>query len=268
MNKTNLIISFGMLALAISAASCSSESSRHTTSATSATVSVRALDPESAQFHAKNYLDTLLAAGTYRGPVCLPEAVVDGMTQCSYSMDTASGNQIGTLLCGNTGCREGQAPAVIPQEIAPQQVATNTSGHSSISDDWLFWYLLYNNGGTTHYYHSWYDSTPPAYRGAYYSTGYRPAPQTINYYHTTYSAPISRSSQRFVGSASSRTVTTAKPSTVPKPTSGLFGSSPAKTTPTKTTPISTAPKPLPKPAPKRSTGIGAPTRSTGSSRRR
>lgn len=287
---------FAILAGLIACSSETSSNSRQVSTGPSASIPVQSpLNVEMAQQHAATYLGTLFPGGEVHGPVCMPEEVVDGLTQCSYSLHSGTEWLVGTLLCGNLGCREGEAPASVPPDLAPQMAsAAPVSGvapvvvqQSSVTDDWLFWYLLFNNGGTTHHYHHWYDSTPSTYRSAYYSPGYRPTPASVNYYHTTYSAPVATSSRRFsapTNSSLSRPAVKTTPGTGTSTRTTKTVTTPAKVTPTvkpvssapvpvaSPKPVTVSPKPLPvapKPAPttRRSTGFGTPTRSTGSTRR-
>lgn len=251
------------------------------------TESLPRLDVETAQLQAETYIKNLFPASEVNGPVCMPEAVVDQYTQCSYSLRDGEGWQVGTLLCSNVGCREGEAPTTVAANLAPQA----TAGHShSMSNDWLFWYMLYNSGGTRVYYSSWYDSTPPAYRSAYYGVGYRPTVESRTYYTRTYAQPIrSTSTTRFSTITTSRpnvtrstpsttrtvtspvTPTTRTPVTTPAPTRSTPVvpatsrtvspvTTPKTSTPTRVAPAP-SPRPISRPAPTRSSGFRSPSRS-------
>ncbi len=260
------------------------------------------LDPQLASVNAKAYLDALIPPGQYGGPICLPETVINNMTQCSYSLN--GGTEIGTILCGNSGCYEGEAPRPLDQNLVGQPTAAAVTpgvSHSGIqTEELLLWYLLFNNGAVTHHYYDWHYATPAAYRSVYFTPLYRPPVTSINYYHTTYSAPVrSSSTQRFSNvttsslsrrptsvtssttsrtspTTSSRTTVPVKsptvapvpktttPVTVPRPTSVA-----PRTVPTVPRPVPVAsprpamPRPVapaPRPVPKRSTGFGTPTR--------
>jgi len=211
--------SYYLIALTLGAlllAGCSKDSNTTTGSTSgSAVEETPPLDPAKAAEHAKTFLATLFPDSDVNGPICLPEEVVDGYTQCSYTMaakvvEPAEGEEsaapevkIGTLLCNNAGCMEGDAPALMAEEMAADAMAqananTNSGGsgsthhyhHNSYSDDWLFWYLLYNNGGTTYRYNSWYDSTPVVHRTAYYSTTYVPSTDSVSSYRTNYGTSV------------------------------------------------------------------------------
>lgn len=207
-------------------------------------------DPIKSQLQADTFVSNLFPEVEINGPICMPEAVVEDMTQCSYSMKLEERWQVGTILCNDLGCRQGEAPAVVPDEMAVE-ATNNTSGgvSSGINNDWLLWYMLFSNGGTTHHYNSWYNNTPPAYRSAYYSRTYTPSSDAVNHYKTNYSAGVSAgATKRYpVKSSSSSTSRTAP-----------------KTSPISAPKVTPSPRPISMPAPSRSSGFGRSTRSSGS----
>lgn len=203
--------------------------------------STAALDPAKAQQQAEKFTAEMYPGVAINGPICLPEEVIDHKTQCSFSFKQGEDFKAGSLICGNGGCREGSAPMVVAQDDRPG-FGSGTTGNN----DWLMWYLLFSNGGTTHHYHSWYDSTPAAYRGAYYSRGYRPPAQATSYYRSNYSKGVTSTTR----SRYTPAPTTSRPSTTaPRPT---------------TTSPASAPRPVSRPAPSttRSSGYGT-SRSRG-----
>lgn len=174
---------------------CAEEPTYTTSSGSTASTPVATVpfDATKATAKGKEYINTLYSAKNPNGPVCLGEKVSGEYTQCSYTYTETDGSlKAGTILCSSTGCMEGSAATTINRADMP--VAQVTNGSSSVSDDWLFWYLLFNNGGTTYHYHSWYDATPSYGRTAYYSTTYTPSAQSRSYYSTTYSKPVSTAS--------------------------------------------------------------------------
>lgn len=252
-------------------ASCAGNETSSTT-ASRAMPAPPAFNPQQAQAQADIFLRTLYPGQQVNGPVCMPEAVVDGMTQCSFTTRLAGDGplQVGTILCGNTGCREGEAPVVVQQDLLPPQQATgNTTivqNHGGVDNDWLFWYLLWNNGATTHHYHSWYTTTPVVYRSAYYTRGYVPAPAAVSGYRTNYSRAVTTSSSSKYSYKSSGSYKTTPPSssyktTPSSSTSRTSGST--KTTSGSPKPTSSGYKSTPKPAPSRSSGFSSPSRSSG-----
>lgn len=251
------------------------------------------LDVETAQLQAETYIKNLFPSTEVNGPVCMPEAVLDQYTQCSYSLPSGESWQVGTLLCSNLGCREGEAPAVVAADLAPQASSTGSHSHG-MSNDWLFWYMLYNSGGTRVYYTSWYDSTPAVYRSAYYGVGYRPTVESRTYYTRTYAQPIRNvSTTRFSSVTTGRpgvtrtTVPTSRSVTTPTTNRAVTTPSTSATRPVTTpttsrtvtpttsrpAPTTSAPKPAPtrvapapsprpvsRPAPTRSSGFRSPSR--------
>lgn len=234
------------------------------------------LDPGKANAAAQTYVSTLYADKGVKGPVCMPEAVVDGYTQCSFTYDetgttsetptgdtvTTTTTKVATVLCNNNGCMEGDAPTMMSADIAPETYASN-GGHDSITDDWLFWYMLYSSGGTTHHYHGWYDSTPHYGRTAYYSKTYTPTAKSTSYYKSSYSSTVKKSSTSKYSSKTSpkKKATTKKTSTSKKTTTSKTKSNSTTTTKKKTTTKKS----------NRSSGYGTKKRSSGSrsrSRRR
>lgn len=234
------------------------------------------LDAKMAQLNADAFTGNMFPGAQVQGPICLPEAVYDQTTQCSFTVRQADGTYLaGTLLCDNNSCREGEAPALVAQDTLP--TAAYAAQDGGIPDEWLLWYMLANSGGTHYGYNSWYNSTPSYYRQTYYSRGYQPSVATIHHYHTTYAAPIQRTMT--VKYKSAPVAPTIK-RTTPAPTS-FFGrktTSPAPTVAPSTTPSSTsrpvvaprpaAPKPAPavRPSPKSSSGFGT-SRSSSRGRR-
>ena len=213
---------------------------------TTAVNEAEVLNPAKANTAAQSFVGTLYANQNVKGPVCMPEAVVDGYTQCSFSyQETASVSDattgesvdtktthVGTVLCNNNGCMEGDAPTMMAADMAPDGYA-ETDGHDSITDDWLFWYMLSNNGGTSYGYNSWYSNTPSYGRSAYYSRTYVPTAQSRTYYTSSYSAPVkSASTTRY----SSKTASSKKSTgTTSKSTTGTTSKSTTGTTSKKTT---------------------------------
>lgn len=194
---------------------------------------VASFDPKAASAEAKKFVDTLYGTKSPNGPVCLPEAN-QGYTQCSFTYTELDGTlKAGTILCDNTGCRTGELPVAIPVEDRP---VANTSG--GIDNDWLFWYLMFNNGGTSYHYHSWYTNTPVYGRSAYYTVGYTPTVESRSYYNTTYKTSVATSTAKKY------------PTTTTTKTTSSSGKS--TTTTTTTTTKST-----------KSTGYSTPTRTSG-----
>lgn len=259
MNKFNLA-----LVLAVGLTACGREETPMATTEVLPTLNV-----ETAQLQAETYIKNLFPETQVNGPVCMPEAVVDQYTQCSYSMRSGESWQVGTLLCSNLGCREGEAPTVVAADVAPQAQAS-AGGGGGMDNDWLFYYMLLNSGAVHGPYSVWYSSTPVIYRSAYYGVGYHPSVESRTYYTRTYAAPIRTSStQRFSTVTAGRPGVSRTPvpstsrSTTPS-TSRSTTPSTSRSTPTTSTPRATpAPRvaPAPRPAPSRSSGFRAPTRS-------
>lgn len=266
MNKLNLALVLGLVACGSSEAP------------TAQVEKLPTLNVETAQLQAETYIKNLFPGTEVNGPVCMPEAVVDQYTQCSYSMRSGESWQVGTLLCSNLGCREGEAPTVVAADVAPPVQAS--SGHGGMDNDWLFYYMLLNSGAVHGPYSVWYSSTPAVYRSAYYGVGYRPTIESRTYYTRTYSAPIrSTSTQRFSSVTTGRpgvtrtttpttSRTTPATSTPRTTTPSTRSSAPTTSTPRTTTPSTRstpapAPRaaPAPRPAPSRSSGFRAPSRS-------
>lgn len=205
------------------------------------------LDPAKAQNNAERFLSTLFPGEDVKGPICLPNEVVPGETQCHYSYQEDDGDwESGSLLCGNLGCREGAAPALVTAQVPSQ----------GMDEEWLYWYALTTSGGISIEldFDDWKHKTPSAYRRGYYSSGYRPSSAAKTYYKNTYSAPISKS----VGTKYSYTPTTKTtpgykpPSTITRPVS----------TTTYTPKTVTSPAPAPKPTTGGSWGWGSSSKST------
>jgi hypothetical protein len=248
-------------------ASCASNETTSTT-ATRAMPSAPPFNPQQAQAQAETFLRTLYPNQKLNGPVCMPEEVVDGLTQCSFTttLDGIGPLQVGTILCGNTGCREGEAPVVVQQDLLPAQQAGSTTvvqNHGGVDNDWLFWYLLWSNGATTHHYHSWYTSTPVMYRGAYYSRGYVPAPAAVTSYRTNYSRAVTTNSSSKYSYKSSYKTTPASSSYKTTPTTTSRTTTGTKTTTTSSPKPSSSYRSTPKSAPSRSSGFSSPSRSSG-----
>ena len=244
---------------------CAEEpSSTYTTpsGATAATpVAATPFDPQKATAKGKEYLSTLYGTKKPNGPVCLGEKVSGEYTQCSYTYTEADGSlKAGTILCSTTGCMEGSAPTAVPVANMPVAQAGNSS--DSITDEWLFWYLLFSNGGTSSTYHHWYDSTPPYGRTGYYSPTYVPSVQSRSYYNTTYSKPVSTVSTSKYSSKTS--YSTYKPSTTStstyRPTTTTTSSSKSTATSTSSSSKSTATSTS---SSSRSSGFGSSSRSSG-----
>lgn len=174
-----------------------------------ATVSVpppAPFDPVKATAKGKEFVTGLYGSKNPNGPICLPEKVSGDYTQCSFTYNETDGTlKAGTILCSNRGCFEGQAPVAVPAEDRPTVQIVN--GQTQDNNDWLLWYLMFSNGGTSYHYHTWYDSTPAYGRTAYYSTTYVPTSQSRSYYTTTYSKPVSTASTTKYSTKTTPTVT-------------------------------------------------------------
>lgn len=234
---------------------------------------VPALDPATAQKQADLFLATLYPDEDINGPICLPNEVIPGETQCQFSYQDEDHWVVGSLLCGNTGCREGQAPAVVAQDQMPPM--TQAGGYA-MDEEWLYWYSLRSMGGIEIEldFDSWKHKTPAAYRHGYYSHSFRPSAAAKTYYKKTYSTPISHSvSKGYSYSPSAKTSSGYKPAPVTStpaykpstttPSSGTGYKPSTSTTPTYKPSPAPSPKPTYKPAPStRSSGYGT-SRSTG-----
>ncbi len=225
------------------------------------------LNVEMAQLQADTFLKNLFPGMVVNGPVCMPEVVVDQMTQCSYSVQDGAGWKVGTLVCGNTGCRSAGEPLPVRQEMMPS-ATTSSAGH--LDNDWLYWYLLYNNHSVGVYYNSWYVATPPSYRMGYYANHIRPSPVSVNYYHTTYAPSVVQSSQKYSSPSyrapTARSAGYRSPTTYRSPT-GSVGTTPSVSRPaprpsysaprpSAPKPSYSAPRPSPRPSSSRSSGYG------------
>ncbi len=176
---------------------CTEPETSSTTTWAPTPVAPVSFDAAKATTRGKEYINTLYSTKSPNGPVCLGEKVSGEYTQCSYTYTENDGIlKAGTILCSTTGCMEGSAATTIDKSEVPL-VASSSGTSNSVTDDWLFWYILFNSGGTTHHYHSWYDTTPSYGRTAYYSPGYTPSSQSRNYYTTTYSKPVSTASAKY-----------------------------------------------------------------------
>lgn len=205
---------------------------------------VEAFDPAKATLKGSEYVKALYGTKSPNGPICMPEAVANGYTQCSYTYTETDGTlKAGTILCSSTGCMDGEAAVTVASTDMPAQA----TGSSGIDNEWLMWYLLFSNGGTSSHYHTWYSSTPDYGRGAYYASGYTPSTASKSYYTSTYKAPVTSASSSKITTKTtytSATTSTKSPSATSSSTSG---------TSTKATSAST----------KRSSGVGTSSRSSG-----
>lgn len=189
-------------------------------------------DPIAVAAKAEAYVSQLYGSKSPNGPVCFPEAMQGDSTQCSFTYLEGTVLQAGTITCSSRGCVSGEIKPV-PVEDTPQ-VVVQSGNHDN--NEWLYWYLLYNNGGTSVHYNTWYTTTPAVGRTSYTSTSYTPPAASTSYYRSTYRAPVT-------------TTVTAK-TAARAPTAST---SSAKSTSTTTTTKSTS----------TSTGWGKSTRSTG-----
>lgn len=212
--------------------SSSSSSTINDIPASQVVVKAPVFNAEKATAKGKEYIDTLYGTKSPNGPVCLGETVSDEYTQCSYTYtEVDSTLKAGTILCSNRGCMEGSAATTVAKEDIPSVVVNTTTGGTSggMSNDWLFWYILMSNGGTSYHYNSWYSNTPAYGRTAYYSPGYIPSAQSRSYYTTTYSKPVA------TASATKYTSKTTSKSTVSSSTKSTSKSTAPSTVTTKKT---------------------------------
>jgi hypothetical protein len=202
-------------------------------------------DPVKATAEGKEFITELYGTKNPNGPICFPEKVSGEYTQCSFTYDEIDGTlKAGVILCSNKGCFEGQAPVTVPVEDRPVQVLNNSSGSTFDNNEWLLWYLLFSNGGTSYHYNSWHANTPAYGRTAYYSPTYVPTTQSRSYYTSTYSKPVS-------------TVSTTKYTPKTTPTVSTSSSS-YKSTSTTSKPAATSTS-----SSSKSSGYGTSTRSSG-----
>lgn len=210
-----------------------------------------AFSAEKATEEAEKYVETLYSTVEYNGPVCLGEKVTERYTQCSFTYMKGEDLFASTILCDNFGCIEGSAPAVVAAENRPATVVENGQD-SGIPDDWLFWYLLMNNGGASHSYHTWYHATPEYGRTAYYTTSYRPSTQSTAYYKDQYSSTVKSTATK---SFTSKYPTTSRSSTTASTTASTTSSASKTSTSSKSTATTSSKS--------RSSGWGSSSRSSG-----
>lgn len=243
--------------LALSVLGCSEPSNGHINGVPASQVTVKpaVFDAAKATARADSYIDTLYGSKSPRGPVCMPEAVTGDYTQCSYTYTELNGTLVaGTILCSNKGCMEGEAPKIVDKQDMPAVTVVNGQSNNGLTDDWLFWYLMFNNGGTSYRYNSWYDSTPAYGRTSYYSPTYVPSAQSRSYYTSTYKAPVASTSTTKYATKTTPTVTKTTTTTTTKTPTSTTSSTVTKSTTTTSTPAATTTK---------SSGYGKSTRSSG-----
>lgn len=175
-------------------------------------------DPIAVAAKAEAYVSQLYGSKSPNGPVCFPEAMQGDSTQCSFTYLEGTVLQAGTITCSARGCVSGEIKPV-PAEDVPQVIVQNTGG-SHNNNEWMYWYLLYNTGGTTVHYNTWYTTTPAVGRTSYTSTSYTPTAASTSYYRSTYKAPVTTTTAARTStttpstkSATSTSTTTAKPAT-------------------------------------------------------
>lgn len=246
--------------LFVFALGCADEPSRGTingTPAASVTVPAPApFDPVKATAKGKEFVTGLYGTKNPNGPICLPEKVSGDYTQCSFTYNEIDGTlKAGTILCSNKGCFEGQAPVAVPAEDRPVTIVNNTTGSSGGMDnsEWLLWYLMFSNGGTSYHYNSWHANTPYYGRSAYYTTSYVPTAQSRSYYTTTYSAPVKAAATTKYSSKTTPTVTTSSSGYSKSTSTATSTSTSTKSTPAATTTSSSS----------KSSGWGTSSRSSG-----
>lgn len=223
-----MLISFFSLLLACGG--CWSDDSASVTAGTptitSAPIQKAPLDIALATTQAEKYVDTLFATKNPKGPVCLSEASVGGKVECSFSYQEGEQFQVKTVVCGNNGCSPGVPPS--PAAVAAlTQVPVTSTGEKSITDDWLFWYLLMSNNAGVGSYNTWYSTTPVYARTAYYTTSSRPTTEARTYYTTTYSKNVATgTSSRYTPIRTTTTTTTR--ATTSSPSGSSYKSTPSK----------------------------------------